>query len=61
MDKLIAELTSRLGLDQATAEKVAQYIKENAHRLPELLPADVVESLKGRLPGGLGGILGGKG
>jgi hypothetical protein len=61
MEKLIAELTAKVGLDRDTAEKVAQYIKDNAHRLPELLPGDAAKGLVDRVQGGLGGMLGGKG
>lgn len=61
MEKLISELVARVGLDRSTAEKVAQFLKENAHRLPELLQGDAAKSLADRLPGGLGGMLGGKG
>lgn len=59
METLIAELMSKVGLDQATAEKVVQYLKANAHRLPELLQSDAARGVMENLPGGLGGMLGG--
>lgn len=59
VETLIAELISKVGLDQATAEKVVQYLKANAHRLPELLQSDAAKSVMENLPGGLGGMLGG--
>lgn len=61
MEKLIAELTDRVGLDRGTAEKVAQFLKDNAHRLPELLGSEGAKGLMDQLPGGLGGMLAGKG
>ena len=61
MDQLIAELTAKVGLDRGTAEKVAQFLKDNAHRLPELLQGDAVKGMTENLPGGLGGLLSGKG
>ena len=61
MDKLIDELTAKVGLDRATAEKVVQFLKDNAHRLPELLQGDAARGVMDKLPGGLGGMLGGKG
>jgi hypothetical protein len=61
VDKLIDELTAKVGLDRATAEKVVQFLKDNAHRLPELLQSDAARGVMDKLPGGLGGMLGGKG
>ena len=55
MDKLLDELTSEVGLDRGTAEKVVQFLKDNAHRLPELLGSDAAKGLMDKLPGGLGG------
>jgi hypothetical protein len=60
VDKLLDELTSKVGLDRGTAEKVVQFLKDNAHRLPELLGSDAAKGLMDKLPGGLGGLLGGK-
>ncbi len=60
METLIAELTAKVGLDRGTAEKVVQYLKDNAHRLPELLQSDVAKGVVEKLPGGLGGMFGGK-
>jgi hypothetical protein len=54
-------LTAEVGLDRATAEKVAQFLKDNAHRLPELLGSDAAEGVIDRQLGGLGGIFGGEG
>jgi len=39
MDQLIDDICTRTGIDRATAEKVAVYVKENITRLPELLQA----------------------
>ncbi len=61
MDLLIAELTDKVGLDRGMAEKVVQFLKDNAHRLPELLGSDAAKGVMDKLPGGLGGMLGGKG
>ena len=60
MDKLLDELTAKVGLDREAAEKVVQFLKDNAHRLPELLGSDAAKGLLNKLPGGLGGIFGGK-
>lgn len=60
MDKLLDELTAKVGLDRGTAEKVVQFLKDNAHRLPELLGSDAAKGGMDKLPGGLGGMFGGK-
>jgi hypothetical protein len=61
VDKLLDELTSKVGLDRGTADKVVQFLRDNAHRLPELLGSDAAKGVMDKLPGGLGGMLAGKG
>ncbi|GAC1449859.1 MAG: hypothetical protein NVSMB9_33940 [Isosphaeraceae bacterium] len=61
MDKLTDELMTRVGLDRGAADKVVQFLKDNVHRLPELLQSDAAKGVMDKLPGGLGGMLGGKG
>ena len=39
-DQILDELTAKVGLDRGTAEKAAQSLKDNSHRLPELLGSD---------------------
>ncbi len=65
MENFVSELAERVGIDQATAEKVVEFIKENIHRLPELLGSangagndggGLLDSITGQL----GGLLDGK-
>jgi hypothetical protein len=51
MEELIAKLMDKVGLDKATAEKVADFIKEHADDIPGWLASS---GLKAKLPGGLG-------
>ena len=60
MDKLLDELTSKVGLDRGTAEKVVQFLKDNAHRLPELLGSDAAKGVMDKLPGGFAGVFRGQ-
>jgi hypothetical protein len=60
LDKLLDDLTAKVGLDRGTAEKVVQFLKDNAHRLPELLGSDAARGVTDSLPGGLGGMFGGR-
>lgn len=62
MDEIVAQLSKQVGIDKATAEKVVAFLKENAHKLPELLGSDIGKSLTDKIPGAkdlLGGLLGG--
>jgi len=60
MEELLNGLIGKCGLDQEKAEVVINFLKENASKLPEMLGGDTLEGLKDKLPGGLGGLLGGK-
>jgi len=61
MEEIINGLVEKVGLDKATAEKVIAFLKENADKLPALMKDGVgnIGDLKGKLPGGLGGMFGG--
>ncbi len=54
MDEFIEQLVAKVGISQEQAQQVIELIKENAHRIPELIGSDTLESLKDKLPGGLG-------
>ncbi len=61
MEELIQNLADKVGLDRATAEKVADFIKDNASSIPGWIASS---GLADKLPGGLGdqiaGFLGGE-
>lgn len=55
MDELIQQLVSKVGLDEEKATAVVAFLQENASKVPEWLAgSDLLESLKDKLPGGLG-------
>lgn len=59
MEQLISELTKKVGISEDQAKQVVEFLKSNADKLPEWLGGgDLVENLKDKLPGGLGGMLG---
>lgn len=61
MDEMIRQMTERVGIDRATAEKVATFLKEHASDLPRWLgSSDVGKQIADKLPGGLGGMMGGR-
>ena len=63
MDAIIAGLIEKVGLDEETAHKVIEFLKEHADELPALLAksglADQLpEGVADAIPGGLGGLFG---
>lgn len=55
MEEMIQQLVQKVGLDEEKAAQVVEFLKENAAKIPEWLGgSDVLESLKDKLPGGLG-------
>lgn len=56
MEELIKKMIDKVGIDRATAEKVMAFLKDHADDAVELLSKS---GLKDKLPGGLGGKLGG--
>lgn len=48
---------TKVGLSKAQAEKVADFLQDNAAKVPEWLgKSDAVKDLSKKLPGGLGGM-----
>ena len=60
MQELINQLVEKVGLDEGKASQVVDFLKENAAKVPEWLGGgEMLEGIKDKLPGGLGGMLGG--
>lgn len=55
MDQLVNMLVSKVGIDQATAEKVVQFLKEHAAELPKLLGSEAGQGMMGKVAGMFGG------
>ena len=61
MDELINQLVSKVGIDRATAEKVANFLKDNVDEIPKWLGSNAMaQDMLNKLPGGLGGMFGKK-
>ena len=54
MEELLNGLVEKVGLDKDTANKVIEFIKENADKVPGWLAES---GLKDKLPGGIGNLL----
>lgn len=60
MEDLVNQLVAKVGIDKATAEKVVNFLKENATQIPKWLGEnEMAKGMLDKLPGGLGGMLGG--
>ncbi|MEM6995490.1 MAG: hypothetical protein AAF721_33580 [Myxococcota bacterium] len=51
-------MAAKVGISEEQATQVIEFLKENADKVPELLGSDALASIKDKLPGGLGGLLG---
>ena len=60
MEELINKMVEKVGIDRATAEKVAAFLKEHAADVPRWLQGDAAQGMLDKAKGGLGGMLGGK-
>ncbi|MDB5080820.1 MAG: hypothetical protein JWP00_2744 [Chloroflexi bacterium] len=61
MEELVNQLVAKVGIDKATAEKVVAFLKEHATEVPQWLGQnDIAKGVMDKLPGGLGGMFGGK-
>ena len=56
MENLIDDICQKTGIDRATAEKVAGYMKDNMTRIPELMQASQGGGLKGAVSGIAGNV-----
>ncbi|MCB9750833.1 MAG: hypothetical protein H6713_12675 [Myxococcales bacterium] len=61
MNELITGLVKKVGLDEETAKKVVSFLQENASQVPQWLASSglankVPDSIKSKLPGGLGNL-----
>ena len=56
---MIEQLVMKTGISKEQAESVVDFLKQNAHKLPEWLgQSEIAKDLVGKLPGGLGKLLG---
>lgn len=58
IEEFVTNMAAKVGISEAQAQQVIEYLKENADKLPDLLGTDALSALKDKLPGGLGGLLG---
>ncbi len=58
IEEFIASMASKVGISEEQAKSVVEFLKENADQVTGLLGSDAVDSIKDKIPGGLGGLLG---
>lgn len=55
MEELVQQLVQKVGLSESQAQQVVEFLKANASKVPEWIGgSEALESLKDKLPGGLG-------
>ena len=55
MEELVQQLVQKVGLSETQAQQVVEFLQENASKIPGWIgESGVLESLKDKLPGGLG-------
>jgi hypothetical protein len=59
MEEMINGLIQKTGISREQAQSVVQFLKDNAHKVPEWLgSSEAGKDLINKLPGGLGGLFG---
>jgi hypothetical protein len=57
MEEMIQQLVMKTGISKEQAVQVVEFLKQNAHKLPEWLgDTDWGKQLASKLPAGLGGL-----
>lgn len=59
MDQLVKMISDKVGVDEATAMRVVEFIQEHMDEIPALLGKGGLDGLKEQAGGLLGGFLGG--
>ena len=54
IEQLISQLVARVGISEAQAKQVVDFLTENKGEVVRLLSSDAAQSIKDKLPGGLG-------
>jgi len=58
IEEFATNMAAKVGISEAQARAVIEFLKEHADEVPALLQSDAVAGLKSKLPGGLGGMFG---
>lgn len=53
LEKFISAMAEKVGISEAQAKMVLEFLKQHADELPELLGGDALSALKDKLPGNL--------
>lgn len=60
MEAILNQMVEKVGIDKATAEKVLNFLKDNAGEVTKWLQSDGAKGIIDKAKGTLGGMLGGK-
>ncbi|MCR9159042.1 MAG: hypothetical protein ACE37F_10035 [Nannocystaceae bacterium] len=51
IEDFITQMAEKAGISEEQAKQVIEFLKENSHKVPELLGSDVVGDIKDKLGG----------
>ncbi|MBO6939802.1 MAG: hypothetical protein JJ863_32825 [Deltaproteobacteria bacterium] len=58
MEEMITGLVKKVGISEDQAKQVIEFLKENAHKVPEWIGQnEMAKDLVDKLPGGIGDML----
>lgn len=59
VDEIVSQMAEKVGISPEQAQQVVQFLMEHKDDILGFLGSDALDSIKDKLPGGLGGLLGG--
>lgn len=57
-DEIVSQLAAKVGISEDQAKQVVQFLIEHKDDVIGMLSSGTLDDIKGKLPGGLGGLLG---
>lgn len=54
LDQLVSQIAARVGISEEQAKQVVSFLMEHKDEVIKLLGSDAAQSIKDKLPGGLG-------
>jgi hypothetical protein len=56
IQQFATQMAAKVGISEEQAKMVIDFLKEHADEVPKLLASDAAQSVKDKLPGGLGDL-----
>ena len=59
VDDLVAQMAAKVGISEDQAKQVVEFLMEHKDEILAVVGSGSLDAVKDKLPGGLGGLLGG--